>query len=61
MPQTIVGFVCILPGLIIGVLIRFKTKVTSAPPNLLTLYSMMCFIMSIMWIQYTSNEIMDLL
>lgn len=59
--QVIVGFACIPAGLILGVIIRFKTKISQAPRGLLTLYSTMCFIMSIMWIQFTSNEIMDLL
>ena len=51
----------IVPGLIIGLIIRFRTKVSEAPPALLTIYSCLCFVMAIMWIHFTSNEIMDLL
>ena len=60
-PQVLVGFICMAPGLLIGLAVRFRTKVSSPPPGLLTIYSCLCFIMAVVWIQFTSNEIMDLL
>jgi sodium/potassium/calcium exchanger 6 len=59
--SLVVGLICMIPGAIIGVIIKLRTKVTEAPSILITLYSILCFIMSIMWIQFTCNCIMDLL
>ena len=57
----VAGLICMLPGAIIGVIIKLRTKITEAPPTLITVYSILCFIMSIMWIQFTCNCIMALL
>jgi solute carrier family 24 (sodium/potassium/calcium exchanger), member 6 len=57
----LIGLMCMLPGALIGVIIKLKTKVSTPPPALMTLYAFLCFLMSIMWIQFTSNVIMDLL
>ena len=50
-----------IPGLIIGILVRFFTKATKPPEWVLVLYSLGGFVMSIMWIKFTSDTIMDLL
>jgi len=46
----LIGLICMVPGAIIGLIIKMKTKVTEAPPQLITIYAMICFVMSIMWI-----------
>jgi hypothetical protein len=56
-----IGLICMIPGAIIGTIIKFKTKISEPPALLLTIYSVLCFLMAVMWIQYTSNVIMDLL
>ena len=56
-----ISLICMIPGAILGAIIKFKTKVSEAPTRLLTVYSVLCFFMAVMWIQYTSNVIMDLL
>ena len=50
-----------IPGLIFGIIILLKTKKSIAPLRLMTIYSMLSFVMSIMWIQFTANVIIDLL
>lgn len=55
------GLIFMIPGAIVGVIIKLKTKVTEAPSMLITIFAILCFIMSIMWIQFTCNCIMDLL
>lgn len=57
----IIALLCMIPGLLLGILIRMKTTVSKPPGFLVTIYAMLAFVMSIMWIQYTSNVIMDLL
>lgn len=56
-----IALFCMIPGLLLGILIRMKTTVSKPPGFLVTIYAMLAFVMSIMWIQYTSNVIMDLL
>ena len=51
----------IIPGLMIGAAIMFKTKKSQAPDWLVTTYAIICFVMSIMWIKFSSDCIMDLL
>lgn len=53
--------IVMIPGAIAGGLIFFKTKVSSPPEWLLTLSAMLCFVMSICWISFTSDLIVDLL
>lgn len=48
-------------GLFIGGLIFFRTKKTQPPEWLLTISSILCFFMSIAWIAFTSDLIVDLL
>lgn len=57
----IVGLFCIFPGAIIGAIIYLKTKVSEAPNFLVIINAFICFIMAVVWIQFTSNVIMDLL
>ena len=52
---------CMIPGSIIGLIIRLKTKTSMGPEFLITIYAMLSFLMSIVWINFTSNCIMDLL
>jgi len=56
---TIIGLLCMIPGAIIGQIIKMKTKVSTAPGPLITVYAFLCFVMSIMWIQFVSGFIMD--
>lgn len=45
-----VGLIAIAPGFLIGLCIRFRTKVSRPPPLLLDIYAFGAFIMSIVWI-----------
>lgn len=56
-----IGLYCMIPGSIIGLIIRLKTKRSSGPDFLITFYAMLSFVMSIVWVKFTSNCIMDLL
>lgn len=51
----------LIPGIVIAILIRFKTKASRGPEALICTYALLSFIMSIAWIQFTSDCIMDLL
>lgn len=45
----------------ISLLIKFKTKSSQGPPFLLAIFAFLSFVMSIAWIQFSSDCIMDLL
>lgn len=55
------GLIAIIPGSLIGLLIRMKTKKGQAPNWLMTVSSFICFVMSVLWIKFTSDVIMDVL
>ena len=55
------GLLAIIPGGIIGFLILMKTKKGQAPNWLMTILSFTCFVMSVLWIKFTSDVIMDVL
>ena len=57
--ELIVGLISIIPGILIGAIIRLKTKITEAPPTLMIFSTILSFIMSIFWVQFTCNIIMD--
>ena len=59
--HLIISVYCVIPGVVIGILVRFFTKVTKPPDWIMIIYSLLAFIMSIMWIKFTSDTIMDLL
>lgn len=59
--NVFIGLICIIPGAIVGTFIRMRTKVTSAPRWHMILSVIGSFVMSIMWIQFASTEVMDLL
>jgi sodium/potassium/calcium exchanger 6 len=48
-------------GVFVGLTIRYRTKITSPPEWLVTVSSILCFGMSIAWIKFTSDLIVDLL
>jgi sodium/potassium/calcium exchanger 6 len=50
-----------LVGIFVGAMIMFRTKKTQPPEWLLTLSSIFCFMLSIAWIAFTSDLIVDLL
>ena len=56
-----VGLGLMVPGAVIGMLIRMKTKVSTPPTWLMHIYAFLCFIMSTLWIKFSSDCIMDLL
>ena len=56
-----IGLICMIPGVLIGFVISQKTKPSRAPSTLLTIYAMLAFVMSVIWINFTSNCIMDML
>ena len=56
-----IGLYAMIPGSMIGAIIRLKTKVSRGPEALVTFYSYICFIMSIYWIKFSTDCIMDLL
>ena len=55
------GLFAMIPGLILGTAIRLRTKKTQAPEFLMTLFACICFVMSILWIKFSTDCIMDLL
>lgn len=57
----LIGLISMVPGALIGLVVKMKTKISEAPDKILTVYAILCFVMSIMWIQFTSAVIMDLL
>jgi peptidoglycan/LPS O-acetylase OafA/YrhL len=57
----VIGLAWLLPGAMLGAIIRFKTKVSRAPGHFLTFYAIVCFVMAIVWISFVCNVIMDLL
>ena len=56
-----VGLIWIPLGTVLGLGIRFQTKVTNPPPALMTFYSVLAFIMSIAWINMTSDWVVSML
>ena len=58
---TIISCCAILPGAIIGIFIRYRTKLHDPPDWLRIVYSFLAFIMSIAWIKFTSDNIVDML
>jgi len=60
-PYFWVGIACIFPGTVIGTLIYLKTKVSRAPEWLMSTFAAICFVMSILWIKFSADCIMDLL
>jgi sodium/potassium/calcium exchanger 6 len=50
-----------LPAVVFSILIMFKTKVSHVNPTLLNIFAFFGFIMSLAWIQFTANIIVDLL
>ena len=51
----------LLPGLICSFLLLCKTKKTVPPKKLMLLFSILAFVMSIMWISFLSDIVIDLL
>lgn len=60
-PYFLMGLFSMIPGILVGAIIYMKTKVTEAPSFLVSLLALVSFVMAIVWIQFTSNVIMDLL
>ena len=56
-----IGVYAMIPGLLIGLIIRFKARTAKAPEFLITIYSVISFVMSILWIKFSADCIMDLL
>jgi len=56
-----ISLYAMIPGVILGFLIRFKTRIAHPPKFLVTISAILCFVMSIMWIQFTSSCIIDML
>jgi sodium/potassium/calcium exchanger 6 len=56
-----IGLFSMIPGGFIGLIILMKTKRSNGPEFLMTIYAILSFLMSVVWINFTSNCIMDLL
>jgi len=56
-----IGLFTMIPGALIGLLIRMMTKVSAPPTWLMNIYAFLCFIMATLWIKFSSDCIMDLL
>ena len=60
--QTWIILLCLLiPQLVAAIYIRIRTRKTEPPKNLMFAYAITGFIMSIMWISFTSDMVVDLL
>lgn len=57
----VAGIIAMIPGGTFAVYVWFCTKKTVAPPNILTGYSFLAFLMSVAWINWTSNCVVDLI
>jgi sodium/potassium/calcium exchanger 6 len=55
------SLICIIPGALIGTIIKLKTKVSVPPKTFMNISAFLCFLMSIAWIGFTCNVILDLL
>jgi sodium/potassium/calcium exchanger 6 len=54
-----VGLFATIPGIVFGLYIGFCTKKTNPPEWLMSLSAIMCFVMSIGWINFTSACVVD--
>ena len=54
-----VGVIGAIPGAFIGLYISFCTKKTDPPEWLMTISAVLCFVMSIGWINFTSDLVVD--
>lgn len=50
-----------IPGSTFAIYVWFCTKKTVAPKNILTMYAFLAFLMSVAWINWTSNCVVDLI
>lgn len=58
------GMVCLyalIPGVMLAIYIRCRTTRTRPPPTLMFIYAVCAFFMSISWISFTSDVVVDLL
>ena len=53
------GLIGTIPGIFFGLYIGFCTKKTGPPEWLMTTSAIMCFVMSIGWINFTSDLVVD--
>lgn len=56
-----VALAWMVPGIIIGIFIYFKTKTSAPPHKLLNVYAVLSFIQSIAMINFAAESIVDLL
>ena len=56
-----VSLAAVIPGAILAILIRMKLKMSKGPESLIFIYAVIAFIMSVMWIGFTCDIILDLL
>lgn len=57
----LISLICMMAGVIPAILMRFKLKKSKGPEWLIFLYACIAFVMSIVWISFTCDIIMDLL
>jgi Ca2+/Na+ antiporter len=50
-----------IPALVCSIYIRFFTKVSRPPETIMFIFAILAFIMSIQWVAFTSNIVVDLL
>lgn len=60
-PLFYVGAFAAIPGLFLGLYIGFCTKKTNPPEWLMTISSLLCFVMSIAWINFVSDKVVGTL
>ena len=58
---TIISCSAILPGALIGLAIRYRTKKNDPPDWLRILYSILSFVISICWVKFTSDNIVEII
>lgn len=52
---------CMIPCFICSIYIAFCTKKSQAPENIMFMFAILAFVMSIQWISFVSNIVVDLL
>ena len=58
---TIIGCSAILPGALVGLAIRYRTKKNDPPDWLRIVFSIGSFVISICWVKFTSDNIVEVI
>lgn len=60
-PAGMVTLYCLIPGLMMAIWVRLRTTKTRPPSQLMFVYAILGFVMSILWISFTGDVVIDLI